>query len=149
MSHRVIQLGENPSRVFNIGAMGSENCTNIILKNVSKNVRALKRNTYFVVLFHPETLTNVNIEEQINELLNAICYFNEKYQFVFIGTNSDTGANIIRNKVKDFTQNKNNNSIYFENLHPDSYHYLLKNSIALIGNSSSGIIDLSKSNPIF
>ena len=35
----------------------------------------------------------------------------------------------------------NDNVLYFENLHPDSYHYLLKNSIALIGNSSSGILE--------
>lgn len=139
--HRVIQLGENPNRVFNIGAMGSENCKKIILSNVSKEILKLKEEKYFVVLFHPETLTDVNIEKQIKTLLYSISDFTNKYKFIFIGTNSDTGANIIRNKVKEYVQNTDNNSLYFENLHPDSYHYLLKNSLALIGNSSSGIIE--------
>lgn len=136
---RVIQLGENPFRVFYLGALGAENCLYIEEKNVPELVKALMNKHYFVVLFHPETLTNTDTLQQINELLSAIDIYSE-YEFVFLGTNADTNSNIIRKRINEFVT-KNDNAIYFENLHTDAYHYLLKNGIGLIGNSSSGIIE--------
>ncbi len=136
---RVIQLGEHPEKVFYLGALGAENCLYIDDNNVPNYIKNLLEKKYFVVLFHPETLTNRNTLEQTNELLHAISKFND-YQFVFIGTNADTHSDVIRNTIKTFI-NENNNALYFENLHTDAYHYLLKKSICLIGNSSSGIIE--------
>ena len=136
---RVIQLGEEPDRVFYLGALGAENCMYIDEDNVPDCVKKLPAKKYFVVLFHPETLTNRSTLEQINELLAAISNL-EDYQFVFLGTNADTHSDIIRNTVKQFVE-KHENALYFENLHTDAYHYLLKQGICLIGNSSSGIIE--------
>ena len=62
------------------------------------------------------------------------------YIFIFLGSNADTHSDVIRNRVKGYV-NTEQNTIYFENLHSDAYHYLLKNSICLIGNSSSGLIE--------
>lgn len=135
---RVIQLGEDPSRVFYLGALGAENCQHIDVDNVPEEIKKLKEKEYFVVLFHPETLTGHELDE-INEVLDAICAFN-KYQFIFIGSNADTHSEIIRKRVRDFV-NENANCRYYENLHTDAYHYLVQNSICLIGNSSSGIIE--------
>ena len=137
--NRIIQLGENPERVFYLGALGAENCLNIDENNVLNEIKNMNSKEYFVVLFHPETLSNVDTMCQIDELLKAISKFNN-YQFVFLGTNADTSSDIIRNRVYDFVQN-NVNTKYYENLHTDAYHYLLKNAICLIGNSSSGIIE--------
>lgn len=136
---RVIQLGENPDRVFYLGALGAENCMFIEEENVPEYVRKLPEKKYFVILFHPETLTNYNTADQIKAVLSAISEF-ENYKFVFLGVNADTHSDVIRNIVKQFV-NSNDNAIYFENLHTDAYHYLLKKSICLIGNSSSGIIE--------
>lgn len=136
---RVIQLGENPERVFYLGALGAENCLYIDEKNVPENIKALSGKKYFVVLYHPETLTNINIYDQINELIKAIDNFRE-YQFVFIGTNADTFSDKIRRSVNEYVST-HNNAIYYENLHTDAYHYLVRNAISLIGNSSSGIIE--------
>ena len=136
---RVIQLGENPERVFYLGALGAENCLFIDDNNVSNEIKALPQKKYFVVLFHPETLTNVDTLQQINELLEAIEKFSE-YKVVFLGTNADTNSDVIRSTVKGFVST-HDNAIYYENLHTDAYHYLLKNGICLIGNSSSGIIE--------
>ncbi len=136
---RVIQLGEEPDRVFYLGALGAENCMYIDEDNVPDCVKKLPAKKYFVVLFHPETLTNRSTLEQINELLAAISNL-EDYQFVFLGTNADTHSDIIRNTVQQFVE-KHENALYFENLHTDAYHYLLKQGICLIGNSSSGIIE--------
>lgn len=136
---RVIQLGEQPERVFYLGALGAENCLEIDLKNVPDSVTNLQERQYFVVLFHPETLTAENLLVQIEQVLAAVEEHRE-YQYVFLGTNADTHSDIIRKRVKEFVESKKN-AVYFENLHTDAYHYLLKHSIALVGNSSSGIIE--------
>lgn len=136
---RVVQLGENPKRVYNLGALGAENCRNIAIENVRNDVRELEEEKYFVILFHPETLTDISIKNQIEILLGAISCFSEQ-KFIFLGSNADTGASQIRNIIKKYVRD-NEGAIYFENLNPDSYHFLLKNAICLIGNSSSGIIE--------
>lgn len=136
---RIIQLGEEPERVFYLGALGAENCKDINPLKVEDRVKSLCPKTYFVIVFHPETLKNSSVYDQISTLLSAISSF-ENYKFVFIGSNADTDSNIIRREIQGYSQ-KNKNAVYFENLHSDGYHYLLKNSKGLIGNSSSGLIE--------
>ena len=137
---RVIQLGEAPERVFNLGALGAENCLHIDEAMVPIEIQQMKDEKYFVVLFHPETLTNVSVEYQIEEVLTAIDKYKE-YKFAFIGTNADTHSDFIRNRVKAYVL-ANANCIYFENLPTDGYHYLVQHAFALIGNSSSGLIEV-------
>ena len=137
--NRIIQLGEHPDRVFNLGALGAENCTKIDENNVPNWIKEIKAKSYFVVLFNPETITGNDTKKQINILLKAISKY-KNYNFIFIGSNSDTNADVIRKNIKEYAKN-NKNSEYIENLHPDAYHYLLKKSNCLIGNSSSGIIE--------
>lgn len=136
---RVIQLGELPERVFNLGALGAENCLFIDEKCIPDKVKNLFGKKYFVVLFHPETLTNISALHQINELLFAIDHEND-VQYIFLGSNADTHSDIIRKKVLEYV-NSHNNVLYFENLPTSAYHYLVKNSLGLIGNSSSGLIE--------
>lgn len=136
---RVIQLGENPNRVFYVGALGAENCLYIDECNIPKEVMQLPKKSYFVILFHPETLTNLDVLEQIEQVLMACDNYSE-YQFVFLGTNADTHSDVIRENIKKYVDS-HDNAIYYENLHTDAYHYLLKESICLVGNSSSGIIE--------
>ncbi|MBQ2873141.1 MAG: UDP-N-acetylglucosamine 2-epimerase (hydrolyzing) [Bacilli bacterium] len=137
--NRIIQLGENPNTVFNMGALGAENCTNIDENLVAENIKNLKKKTYLVVAFHPETLSNIDLTKQVDIIINTLEKLLGKYTVVLIGTNADTKADIIRNKWMEFS--KKENVHYFENLNTDSYLYLLKNSICLLGNSSSGIIE--------
>ena len=136
---RVIQLGEAPDRVFNLGALGAENCTYIDEANVPTEIKALPAKEYFVVLFHPETLTPVSEEEQMDALLGAIKE-HEDHRYVFIGSNADTNSNIIRTALHRHVS-ESSNAVYCENLHSDAYHYRVKHSVCLIGNSSSGIIE--------
>ncbi|MDE7210095.1 MAG: UDP-N-acetylglucosamine 2-epimerase (hydrolyzing) [Lachnospiraceae bacterium] len=137
---RVIQLGEEPERVFNLGALGAENCLRIDEGMVPDRVMGLKGTRYFVVLFHPETLTSASTMEQIMELLSAVDRYNN-YKFVFLGANADTHADVIRNKVKGYVDS-HDNCEYFENLPTSGYHFLVRNSLGLIGNSSSGLIEV-------
>ena len=136
---RIIQLGEDPSCVFNLGALGAENCQSIDERVVDGRVKALPDKNYFVVAFHPETLSSASLLDQVREVLKAADSFPDR-DFVFMGTNADTGSDVIRNTWLAYTES-HNNVHYFENLGSDSYLYMVRHSIGLVGNSSSGIIE--------
>ena len=137
---RVIQLGEDPKRVFYLGALGAENCCKIDEEKVIEKVKELIPQKYWVVAFHPETLTAVKMEEQVREILTALQKNMDGMSVVFMGTNADTNSDIIRSSWLSYV-NEHENAYYYENLNVDSFLYLVKNSMALIGNSSSGIIE--------
>ena len=139
--NRVIQLGEDPETVFYLGALGAENCLAIDINNVSEEVKNLPDKKTFTVLYHPETLNDQDPVIQIQQVLEAVKPFVGEYEFCFIGSNADTKSDGIKKMVKQFCED-NEHTHYFENLHPDGYHALVKKSIALIGNSSSGIIEV-------
>lgn len=139
--NRIIQLGEAPDRVFNLGALGAFNCTQINENNVSPTIKELPKKGYFVVLFHPETLSNADPLLQIHALLDAIDEYVDRYRFVFIGSNADTHSEHIRSAVKNYVNANEGSCRYFENVNTDSYQYMVKHSVCLIGNSSSGIIE--------
>lgn len=137
---RVIQLGESPDRVFFLGALGAENCGEICLQRVDPRVKELEEVPYFVIAFHPETTTGRNLSDQLSQLLLALEHYADTYAMVFIGTNADTGSDVIRSAWKGFAQ-EYPNALYFENLNSDSFLHLTANAIALVGNSSAGIIE--------
>lgn len=136
---RVIQLGEAPERVFDLGALGAENCLFIDERDVPDEVRDLPERGYYVVLFHPETLSGVDVSSQIAEVLSA-CESFPGERFVFLGSNADTRSGEVRDAVFRFVAS-HPNARYFENLKTSAYHYLIKHSICLAGNSSSGLIE--------
>ena len=119
---RVIQLGEHPDKVFCLGALGAENCLYIDENNVSRDVKELPYKKYFVILFHPETLTNVDVLTQTNILLKSLIKY-PGYSFVFLGTNADTHSDKIRDTIKNFV-NMHNNAFYYEDVYKrQSYMY--------------------------
>ena len=138
--NRVIQLGEDPKRVFYLGALGAENCRDIKEDVVRPEIKSLPSNKYFLVVFHPETLTGVSAGAQAQELLKAIEMYLQDYSVVLMGSNADTGSQIIRDLFIEFCDT-HDSTIYVENVDVDSYLYMMKNAIAIIGNSSSGIIE--------
>ncbi|WP_338132844.1 UDP-N-acetylglucosamine 2-epimerase [Fusobacterium polymorphum] len=139
---RVIQLGENPTTVFNLGSLGVNNVLEVKLlsKEELENKFGKIDKPYYVVLFHPETISEISLEEQTNNLIKALSKFKDKYSFVFIGSNSDTGADKIQEIIEKFV--KENNYRRFISLQNSEYFSLLKYSEGLIGNSSSGIIEV-------
>ncbi len=139
--NRIIQLGEAPERVFNLGALGAFNCTQINEDNVQPAIKELPEKGYFVVLFHPETMSTADPIAQIQALLGAIDEYVDRYRFVFIGSNADTHSEHIRAAVKNYVDTHADRCRYFENVNTDSYQYMVKHSVCLVGNSSSGIIE--------
>lgn len=139
---RIIQLGEPPSTVYNIGSLGAENTLALDLprKNEIEIKYGALPKPYFVVVFHPETLINNPIELQVEQLLLSLKELSHEYDYVFIGSNSDTGSDVIYNMISNFC--KKNNSLYIPSLLPEEYLALCQHSSGLIGNSSSGIIEI-------
>ena len=138
---RVIQLGESPESVHNIGSLGAENGLSLELPSKERLLSELnlQNKPYFMVAFHPETITGQSVEEQVEQLLLALDTFKKDYQFVFIGSNSDTHSDVIFEKIKRYTEE--NQFSFFTSVKPEEYLALIKYSKGLIGNSSSGLLE--------
>lgn len=139
---RIIQLGENPERVFNYGDVGVENILKMEYMDkveLEKSINFSLERPYFSVTFHPVTLETGTVGTQIKELLDAISERPE-YSYVFTKANADTGNYEINKLIDEFVV-KNSNCVAYESLGIKRYLSLLKYSVGTIGNSSSGIVE--------
>ena len=139
---RVIQLGEEEHNVHNIGAMGVENVIkqDFLTRNKLEEILRIKlEEEYYVVLFHPVTLEDGGAVKQIQTLLEVLS--EQTKQVIFIGSNSDTDSDKIMSAIEEYTE-KHNSSKVFISLKPREYHSLVKYSKGLVGNSSSGLIEI-------
>ena len=138
---RVIQLGENPKRVFNVGSLGVENIVKAKLltkKELCKDL-GLNLDKYFVVTYHPVTLNNNIQMSDFKNLLLALSAYKD-YQVIFTKSNADSGGNKINSLIDEYVKTHNNARSFFS-LGTKRYLSLAKYSSAVIGNSSSGIIE--------
>lgn len=140
---RIIQMGENPSLVYNVGSIGSENITKIKIINKKKleklfNFKFMKRN--LLITFHPSTLEKVTPKTQFKEILKSLDILKETF-LIFTSANIDSGGNEINLMIKKYTKKNKNRSIFIPNLGQQFYFSFLKNIDALVGNSSSGIYE--------
>lgn len=142
---RIIKIGEEPWRVFNVGQAGIENIKRLKLLNKKQLEEELNINLdkkIFIITYHPVTLDVENIGQQVDNLLKAVSRFDALYIFTY--PNADFGSEIIINKIKKFVKENSNANIFY-NLGQKRYLSLLKYADVMIGNSSSGIIEA----PIF
>lgn len=140
---RVIQLGEHPERVFNVGAIGLDNFKSIKLlsKEEIEQQLNISFNKYnYLVGFHPETLSNQSVEVQFNKLLKAIDSQKDSF-FVFTKANADTNGRIINKMMEEYVVNNAEKSALFASLGTLRYLSVMKIVDALVGNSSSGILE--------
>ncbi|EJO5346068.1 UDP-N-acetylglucosamine 2-epimerase (hydrolyzing) [Clostridium botulinum] len=140
---RVIQLGEQPDRVFCVGAIGIENILNEKLMSKTELETSISfklDRPYAIVTFHPVTLEENNSAEQFQALLNA--FENHKdMKFIFTKANADANGRII-NQLIDVYVKENNNTVVFTSLGMIRYLSAVKYSAMVIGNSSSGLIEV-------
>lgn len=144
---RVIQLGESPERVFAVGALGIENILSVPLMSLlelEENLSFQLGETYAVVTFHPVTLEISTAEEQIEALLSAIETFPEM-RFIFTKANADADSRIINQKIDQFVL-KRSNCLAITSLGMRRYLSAVKHSAVVIGNSSSGLIEVPSLN---
>lgn len=140
---RVIQMGENPSLVFNSGATGVENVVHLKKKTktvLEQDLAIRLKKPLAVVTMHPATNESVSTADQIAALLKALEQFPE-LQKVITYPNADAGAEMIVKAILHFANTQENVYIY-KSLGVVNYLSLLKYADVVIGNSSSGIIEV-------
>ncbi len=139
---RVIQLGEDKNKVFNVGGLGAkvDNKSDLFTKKYLENDLNFKfKSKNIVITFHPETLDLNSTEYQIENLLFSLEYF-DNIGLIFTMPNSDNRGKIIDSKIQKFCF-KNKNSIYVKSLGQKKYYSCLNIVDGVVGNSSSGICE--------
>ena len=141
--NRVIQLGEQPNRVFNVGALGVENIKKLKLlskEEFKKSINFKLNKNNIIVTFHPVTLENQTAKKQFGELLKAINTLKDT-NIIFTKANSDTNGKIINKLIEQYVSQNNHKAIVFASLGQIRYLSALKYVDMVVGNSSSGIIE--------
>ncbi|MGJ0318155.1 UDP-N-acetylglucosamine 2-epimerase [Aliarcobacter cryaerophilus] len=141
--NRVIQLGEHPSRVFNVGGMGIENIKRLKLLSkdeFEKSIEFKLNSKNILVTFHPVTLENSTAKEQFQQLLDAIDEL-EDTNIIFTKANSDTDGRVINTMIDEYGTKNSHKSIVFTSLGQLRYLSALQYVDAVVGNSSSGLAE--------
>ncbi|SEM25133.1 GDP/UDP-N,N'-diacetylbacillosamine 2-epimerase (hydrolysing) [Butyrivibrio sp. ob235] len=154
---RVIQLGENPSRVFNVGALGVENACKVDIMprdELEKSINSARLNVaersqkgavilgdrYAVGTFHPVTLEDDSADQQTKELLAAL----EQYPditYLFTKAGADAGGRKVNEILAKYAA-EHDNFYLVDSLGMRRYLSAVKGALFVIGNSSSGIIEV-------
>lgn len=140
---RVIQMGENPENVFNVGAIGLDNIHNLQLltrEELEEDLNLKFKKYNYQVTFHPETLGDTSSAEQFQNLLNVIKKQEDSF-FIFTKANADTDGRIINQMIDDFVNENPEIAKAFNSLGTLRFLSVVKICDAIIGNSSSGILE--------
>ena len=145
--NRVIQLGEAPANVFNVGALGIENIRKIQCLTRAELEASLQfslQAPVFLVTFHPVTLEHATAGAQVQQLFDALDRFPE-HQIIFTKANADTDGQVINEMIDRFAAINPQRCLAVASLGLQRYLSAMKICAAVIGNSSSGILEA----PIF
>ena len=143
-ANRIIQLGEEPSRVFNVGGPGIENIKKLNLLNKDEFEKSIKfklAKKNLLITFHPATLENSSAREQFNELLNALDEL-EETNFIFTKANSDTDGDVINKMIDEYVRQNPQKAAAFVSLGQLRYLSAIKFVDIVLGNSSSGLLEV-------
>jgi GDP/UDP-N,N'-diacetylbacillosamine 2-epimerase (hydrolysing) len=146
--NRVIQLGEQPERVFNVGGLGIENIHRLDLldkQSFEESIDFKLARENFLVTFHSVTLENKTADRQIEGLLKAIDRFPDA-RVIFTMPNADTDGRIIIKRIKEYVRAHPERCVSFTSLGQLRYLSALKHVNVVIGNSSSGLIEVPSFN---
>lgn len=139
---RVIQLGESPDRVYNVGAMGVENALHTPLMTKEELAMDLGIDLevpYGVLTFHPVTLETDSAEKQMRELLSALDDIKDM-QFIVTKANADADGRVINAMLEEYAARNSHIHVY-SSLGMRRYLSAVKYARLVIGNSSSGLIE--------
>jgi GDP/UDP-N,N'-diacetylbacillosamine 2-epimerase (hydrolysing) len=140
---RVIQLGENPKNVFNVGSLGVENIK--IKKKITisdqKKLSKIKFNSKNLLISY-HSVTNQK-DLGMNGFKNLISSLDKLYNtnLIFTGANADPGGIRINKLINSYVKKNKKKSVFIKNLGQNLFHIVLKKVDCIIGNSSSGIIE--------
>lgn len=141
--NRIIQLGENPDRVFNVGALAIENIRNLELLDrepLSSSIGFPLDDPFFLVTFHPATLEKWTAGEQFDGLVSALDAFPE-HRIIFTKANADSDGQTINAKIDVLTESFPDRILGVHSLGLLRYLSAMRLADAVIGNSSSGLLE--------
>ena len=142
--NRVIQLGETPSRVKNVGAIGLDHLSRshfMTVDELSKSLSFSLAKPFLLITYHPVTLANEDPVISFQTLLDSLDEFPE-CQVILTYPNADDGGRSIIPLLEDYAKTNPNRVIAIPSLGQTRYLSAVKHSAAVIGNSSSGIIEV-------
>ena len=142
-ARRVVQLGEQPSSVFNVGSLGVENAlaSKLIDKSdLSAELNVELKNPILLVTYHPTTRSTMSVTEETDQVLSALENFSY-CTIVFTGVNADPGNAEVSSQIAKFVQRDPKRRSLHASLGQNKYLSLLNLCDAVVGNSSSGIIE--------
>lgn len=140
--NRVIQLGEAPERVYNVGAIGIDHTLQLSLMNretIYKELAILNEKPYFLITHHPETNGDSN---GIEALLETLSNYQQDYHLIFTKSNADNGGREINERIQQFVLENSQTSKLYDSLGQIRYLSAVKEATLVIGNSSSGLIEV-------
>lgn len=140
---RVIQMGEDPGSVFNVGSLGVENIFKLKLFSRSQIETILNfkiDDKTILVTLHPTTRGASSTESLIENFLSVL-EERQDLRIIFTMPNSDEGRDIIAKKIMEFVRHNDLRSIVFASLGVVRYLSVMRCVSAVVGNSSSGILE--------
>lgn len=141
---RVIQLGEEPSRVKNVGAIGLDHLRRsemLSLEELSESLGFELSHKFFLITYHPVTLAEEEPVESFKEILRVIDLYPD-YKVVLTYPNADDGGRKIIPILEEYATNNKERVLAIPSLGQQRYLSAVKHCSAVIGNSSSGIIEV-------
>jgi UDP-N-acetyl-D-glucosamine 2-epimerase, UDP-hydrolysing len=142
--NRVVQLGEAPERVWNVGSLGVENIHRLPLPD-ERSIRArldLDGTTpYILCTLHPETRGGHDEESLCREFLNALDRF-PHHAVVFTGANTDPGGGRVNAVLSAYAERHRDRCRFFMSLGVANYLAAAAHAACVAGNSSSGILEV-------
>lgn len=142
--NRVIQMGEQPQSVYNVGALGVENIKTVKLLSKEELEKAIDYqfvSPTIMVTYHPVTLEKMTSEEQFRSIL-AVLDKHQEMSVIFTKANSDTDGRIINCMIDDYVKRNRDRCREYVSLGQLKYLSTLQFCVAVMGNSSSGIIEV-------
>ncbi len=138
---RVIQLGENPERVFCYGSTSIDNIISVadMTKRQAMDSVGIQNERFAICTYHPVTLEDDNIQKCMSDFLSAIKHFSD-IDFIVTKSNADQGGAEI-NRILDNAEKRISNLHVFSSLGTRRYLSLMRYALFVMGNSSSGIVE--------
>ena len=141
---RIIQLGEQPERVFYVGSLGVENIKKLPLmskEEIEADIDFKIDDNTILVTYHPVTLGNHTAEQDIKEFISAL-EERKDIRIIFTMPNSDTGGKVIVEEINSFVARNSDRAKAFKSLGVKRYLSVMKQVAAVVGNSSSGLLEV-------
>jgi UDP-hydrolysing UDP-N-acetyl-D-glucosamine 2-epimerase len=140
---RVIQMGENPAFVFNVGTPGLDYAAvapDMSRQELFSTLGISGPERFLLVTLHPTTAQPEADAANVNAMLGALSAIEDR-SFIFTGVNADPGYRMIDNAIRAFVASRPGRAHLFASLGSERYWAALRLADAVVGNSSSGILE--------